>query len=165
MNRKNKILLLTGILSSIGIYVIINKAIKKNLKKKIYAALDGSTGKTEEKRINDIISGKKSATLSDAFNPKFFQTIAHKTGRGNPMDPKDAIKKANDIYNSWNFFDDDEEKVYGVLRSLASKLQVSFVTFWYNKKHGSDLYEDLNYKLSDEEKAIAFGIVRNLPSF
>jgi len=147
--------LVTGLIA----YVIINRQIKKGMIKKIYAELDGKTGDREKKRIEKIKRGKLSAKRTDAFNPLFYRAIGE-----NPI-PKDlALAKAKAIHDAWGVFNDDEEKVYGALRGLPSKLAVSFVTYWYNKQYETDLYSDLNTKLSDDEKKVAFGIVDKLKS-
>ena len=162
--KRNTLYIIGGsLLGGIIIYIAINKAIKKNMIKKLYAELEGTTGKSEDKRIKDVLDGKKSATLADAFNPLFYR-MAAKAKPGNPITREIAIAKAKAIHNAWGVFDDNEEQVYGALRGLPSKAAVSFVAFWYNKQHDSDLFSDLNYKLTDDEKKVAFGIVEKLRS-
>ena len=149
-------------LGGVTIYLIINRQIKKAMIKNIYDEIEGSTGKREEARVENILNGKMSAKISDAFNPLFYRTLAK--GRGNPISKDVAIAKANQINNAWGVLGDNEEQIYGALRALPSKAAVSFVAFWYNKNHKSDLYSDINYKLSDDEKKIAFEIVEKLRS-
>ena len=164
MKRKKLYIIGGGVLTAIALYIGINRIVKAKMIDEIYEELNGTTGDREIRRIKRIMSGKMSAKLTDAFNPLFYRTMATRK-IGNPIPKNEAIAKAKQINDAWGILGDDEEKVYGALRGLPSKASVSFVAFWYNKQHGSDLFADLNYKLSDNEKKIAFGIVERLKSF
>ena len=148
-----------GLFASVGLFIIINRAMKKKMLKQIYDELEGIVGDREKKRIEKIMNGTLSAKLSDAFNPLFYRTIATKQ-KGNPITRELAREKAKQIHTAWGTFDQDEEKNYGAFRSLPTKAAVSFVAFWYNKEYKSDLFSDINYKLSDDEKKTVFNIVQ-----
>ena len=164
MNRKELIYTGGSIVAATILYLVINNQIKKKLIKKIYAELDGTLGSSEKIRIEKILDGTAGATKADAFNPKFFQIVAKEQQKGNPMDPKIAIQFAKDIHSAFGFWNDNEEKITGALKSIGSKFKLSFVAFWYYKEYKQDLYSELNYRLSDDEKKVVFGIVEKLPS-
>jgi hypothetical protein len=65
-----------------------------------------------------------------------------------------GISYAKKIYNAKGFFNDDEDTVYGVFRSLQSKTQVSLVAKAFFSLYGKDLKNYLqppNGFLSDSE--------------
>ncbi|MFC4635680.1 hypothetical protein ACFO3O_17345 [Dokdonia ponticola] len=78
-----------------------------------------------------------------------------------------AIGYAYQIYSAltpW-YLNDDEEKIYGVFRSLKDKVQVSQLVFAYQEEYGSNLIDVLKDRLSTSEIKIIMGIVAKLPPY
>ncbi len=74
---------------------------------------------------------------------------------------------ASQIYDAltpW-YFNDDEEKIYGVFRSLKDKLQVSQLASAYQEEYGNNLIDVLKDRLSTSEIKIIMGIVAKLPPY
>ncbi|WP_299213726.1 hypothetical protein [uncultured Dokdonia sp.] len=78
-----------------------------------------------------------------------------------------AIGYASQIYSALNpwYLNDDEEKIYGVFRSLKDKVQVSQLVFAYQEEYGSNLIDVLKDRLSTSEIKIIMGIVAKLPPY
>lgn len=83
----------------------------------------------------------------DAFNPNYYQnqrlTITH----------NNAKIKADELEDSFGFWDDDEEKVYGVLSSIKSPDDMSLVSKYYGIRHGVSLVDEMGEQLGDEDEA------------
>lgn len=70
---------------------------------------------------------------------------------------------ADEINNSLHWYNDDEERIYKVFRSLSSHLQLSQVVLSYGNKHKADLYTTLKDWLNDSEMFVIAGIVNKYP--
>ena len=87
--------------------------------------------------------------------------------------PKDTIilssekgyQYANDIYNSYGWINDDEEKLYGVFRNLKTKSQISSLCYWFNKKYNKDLYSFISSFLSSGELVKLNDIISKKPLY
>lgn len=62
-----------------------------------------------------------------------------------------AVRIADQIYNAWGFWNDDEEAVYSAFNLITDPAQVSRVSDVYSKLFKADLYTDLTTKLSKTE--------------
>lgn len=74
---------------------------------------------------------------------------------------------ASQIYDAltpW-YLNDDEEKIYGVFRSLKDKVQVSQLANAYQEEYASNLIDLLKDRLSTSEVKIIMGIVAKLPPY
>ena len=151
--------LLTGVVT----YILINRSIKENMLKEIYETLNGSAGDKEKDRITQIRNGKMSASVVDAFNPNFvlqMNKYGIKGGIGNTK-AKELVK---DIYDAWGWIDDDEQQIYGAIRSSRTKLDLSRVSYWYYQEYKKDLQAELQKRLDDDEYKKVAHIVEKLPS-
>jgi hypothetical protein len=72
---------------------------------------------------------------------------------------------ANDIYNSYGYFNDDEEKLYGVFRNLKTKSQIASLCYWFNKKYNKDLYSYISSFLSSGELVKLNDIISKKPLY
>ena len=72
-----------------------------------------------------------------------------------------AQKLADEIADSYGWFDDDEERIYGALRQLKAKTQLSFLSEVYYQRHHQDMYQKMRDKLDDSELDVIHGIVGN----
>jgi hypothetical protein len=75
-----------------------------------------------------------------------------------------AKRLAEAIHNAWGIFNDAEEKIYGVFRSLTYIPQVSQIAFYYFSEFGEDLAGDLISKLSKAELQTVYNIIQKLKS-
>ena len=74
---------------------------------------------------------------------------------------------AKDLRDSWGIFDDDEDKIKGVLRALKDQVQVSQVAFQYYQVSTKkiNLIDDLKSRLSTNEVGAVLDIVKKLPPY
>ena len=83
----------------------------------------------------------------DAFNPNYYNntrlTISHES----------AKIKADELENSFGFFNDDEEGVYRILQSVRTPDDMSLISKYYALRHDSSVVDDLSYYLDDEIEA------------
>ncbi|GGG36115.1 hypothetical protein GCM10011344_41260 [Dokdonia pacifica] len=70
----------------------------------------------------------------------------------------------NSALTPW-YLNDDEEKIYGVFRSLKDKVQVSQLASAYQEEYGNNLIDVLKDRLSTSEIKIVMGIVAKLPPY
>lgn len=73
---------------------------------------------------------------------------------------KDSVNK---LWDATGFFNDDEEAIYAVFRSLKYKSQVSFLAYWFNALKGKDLYQWLRDYLNDKELNVVLQITQKMP--
>ena len=69
-----------------------------------------------------------------------------------------AEKYAKTIYDAWNWYDDNEQAIYGVFSKLKNHVQGSQVASAYLDKNKVGLLDDLILKLSESE----IRIIRNI---
>jgi hypothetical protein len=81
------------------------------------------------------------------------------------MRDKDAAAMADRIYNAFGTFNDEEEKIYQVLRELKDKVQVSQVSAEYEKSYGVSLTEEFTDKLSDSEIKTVIDIIKSKSAY
>ncbi len=68
------------------------------------------------------------------------------------------------IYNAMGYINDNEDKVYGVFRSLNYKTQVSSLSYWFFKYYSRDLYNFIRGYFNDAEMAELKKIIDSKPS-
>lgn len=71
----------------------------------------------------------------------------------------------NQLWDATGFFNDDEEAIYGVFRSLKTKSQVSFLAKRFFDLKGQDLYNYLDNYLNDSEMLNVKGIIDSKPMY
>ncbi|MCB9448695.1 MAG: hypothetical protein H6585_10160 [Flavobacteriales bacterium] len=110
-----------------------------------------------ERQISPATTG---ITESDAFDIYYWQKAPKQVGKSIIRLTDDAAKaNAKKIYDAWGWWDDDEDQVYGVFRSLKDKVQVSQVAYWYYKAHEINLIDDIRSRMSQSEVAKVMEIV------
>lgn len=75
----------------------------------------------------------------------------------------DAEKLINQIYDSDNYFNDDEATVFAAFRSLQSQSQIPWLSKYFYEATGNDLYGYLVGFLDDEEMITLKGIIDQKP--
>lgn len=76
-----------------------------------------------------------------------------------------ADEKAEQIYDAMGFFNDDEEEVYGVFRSLKTQSQIAWVAKRFFIQYGQDLYSFLDEYFNDEEMQKLYLITKDKPLY
>jgi len=114
----------------------------------------------------NISPGTVGLAESDAFDMHYWQNIGKKIKKSYYLLKELTAKGfANDINSAWGIFDDDEDKIYGVLRALKDQVAVSQVAYWYYQKKKVNLIDELNARLTPEENSKILKIVNNLPAY
>lgn len=110
--------------------------------------------KQQEKQEQEYATGSNSP-----FNPAYYK----QAGSGALLVTKAvALQLAKELYDAHGFFNDDEEQVYGALRQLKAKTQLSWVADVFYQQYKQDLYTYLRSFLDDSEMKIVNGIATNL---
>jgi hypothetical protein len=95
------------------------------------------------------------------FNPNFYKG---KVGASlvTRATAENLAKQLYDAIGLWITGGDNENTVYGVLRQLKAKTQLSFVSDVFTQKYSADLYQYLRRNLNDSEMAVVNNIANNL---
>jgi hypothetical protein len=98
----------------------------------------------------------------NAFDPKFW-----KKGGAGTLILTDASAKflAQSVYDSKGFFNDDEDKLYGVFKSLKTKSQVSYLADVFQHIYKRDMITYINSFMNNNELSVLKKIVDGLPNF
>lgn len=72
-----------------------------------------------------------------------------------------AQNYADEIYHSFKWYNDDEERIYSVFRKLTDKAQISQIAYAYANKWNSDLAGDI-LNLDDDEIHIIYQIIEKI---
>lgn len=110
--------------------------------------------KTAEDKKRDKQAAEFGTTTDSPFSPRYWKTVKE----AKILTKASAEKLADDINDAIGFFSDDENKVYGVLRSLKWKTQLSYLADIFFQRHKMDLYQLLNRNLGNSEMDIINGI-------
>jgi len=94
-----------------------------------------------------------------AWDPSYWKTPGVKT----ILTINAAQLAAKTIWDAWGIFNDNEEQVYGVFRSLKTQAQVSEVAQLYYDTYHEDLLESLKNRLSESEFSVIAKMVNKLP--
>jgi hypothetical protein len=107
-------------------------------------------------------STEKTGFKSDYWNPNF---TASKPGfKSMLLNEASARALVDKLWNASGSFNDDEEAVYAVFRTLRYKTQVSFLAYWFNKLKKKDLYTWLRDSvLNQDELNTVLTITSKLP--
>ena len=76
-----------------------------------------------------------------------------------------AYNLAEKIYDATGYFNDDEEAIYSVFRSLTTQSQVPFVADAFRKKYNKDLYFFLKDTLNEDELTNIANIINAKPVY
>lgn len=76
-----------------------------------------------------------------------------------------AAALAKKLMKARGFFNDDEEAIYGIFRSLKTRSQITSLAFAFQKLYGKDLYFWLKAIMSAGELAVVVKIVNSKPKY
>jgi hypothetical protein len=105
------------------------------------------------------------------WNPNFWKTKPPQVSYTNPISYQQAISLSERVYNSFNWFNDDEDAVISVFRSLPSQAAASFLSEVFTSQYRIDLLTFLrggNWpqdRLSDADVNMINNYVLKLPKY
>jgi hypothetical protein len=76
-----------------------------------------------------------------------------------------AAAYVDDLWDATGFFNDDEDKIYGVFRAMKTQSQVAALAKRFNQLKSKDLYSYLNEYLNDTELLKVKGIIDQKPKY
>ncbi len=116
------------------------------------------------KSSEDIKAEKETKVLGTSLESPFSPSYWKKVPGAQILTKAAAEKMADKIEQEGinDFFPDDENVVYGVLRQLKYKTQLSFLADIMFQRHGYDLFQLLDRNLSEKEMGVVKGITSNL---
>jgi hypothetical protein len=71
----------------------------------------------------------------------------------------------DDLWDATGYFNDDEDKIYGVFRAMKTKSQVAALAKRFNQLKSKDLYSYLDEYLNDEELLKVKAIIDQKPTY
>ena len=157
-----KILLAVGVLSTMGVW--IGAAVFNSKRKKRDRLAIAFFSELQR----DIAPDSAGLVESNAFDIRYWENTGKKVKKPMYMLTASSAKLyAKDIRDSWGVFDDDEDKIKGVLRALKDQVQVSQVAHQYylSSTEKINLIDDLRSRLSQEEVGEILEIVKKLPQY
>jgi hypothetical protein len=76
-----------------------------------------------------------------------------------------AAAYVNDLWDATGYFNDDEEKIYGVFRAMRTQSQVAALAKRFNQLKEKDLYGYLNDYLNEAELLKVKAIIDQKPKY
>ncbi|WP_298952289.1 hypothetical protein [uncultured Nonlabens sp.] len=117
-------------------------------------------------QIQPISSG---LTSQNAFDIHFLNKVLQTVNREVlVLKTSAASRYADQIHKAWGSWyqgGDDEEQVYGVIRKMKDKVQVSQVAKAYQETYSKNLIDTLKDRFDKEEITIVLNIVKALPNY
>lgn len=97
----------------------------------------------------------------------FFAQDYYKTGGAGTLILTNAAADflAKSVYDSKGYFNDDEDKLFGVFKSLKTKSQVSYLADIFYQKYRRDMITYIRSFLNDNEMLTLKNIVDKLPNY
>jgi hypothetical protein len=114
--------------------------------------------KTAEDKQREKEEEQLGTSTDSPFSPKYWQNIPGAL----LLTKASAEKMADTIEGAVGDVWDDENTVYGVLKQLKSKTQLSFLADIFYQRHKMDLYQLIRRNFSDSEMEIVNSIASKL---
>jgi len=76
-----------------------------------------------------------------------------------------ASAYVDDLWDATGYFNDDEDKIFGVFRAMKTKSQVAALAKRFNQLKSKDLYSYLDEYLNDEELLKVKAIIDQKPTY
>jgi len=110
---------------------------------------------TDENNVNNLI-------VNNAFDRTFWK-------QGGPgtliLTAISADYLVKSVYDSKGWFNDDEDKLYGVFKGLKTKSQVSYLSDIFWNKYKKDMISFIMGFLSNSDLVKLYNIIDKLPNF
>lgn len=114
--------------------------------------------KSAEDRAQEKQEAELSTSQSSPFSPRYYKDKTNVM-----LTTRTAAEQiAKTIYKAMGVFNDNEEAIYGALRQLSHKTQLSWVADVFFQLYKEDLYQYMRNSLSDDEMKIVNQIAANL---
>lgn len=114
---------------------------------------------TKEDKERDKQAKQLGTSTDSPFSPRYYKA---QKGTVQLIPKATAEKLADQLNDAIGFFSDDENAVYGILRQLNYKTQLSFLADVFFEKYKMDMYQLLNRNLGDEEMDVINSIATQL---
>lgn len=118
---------------------------------------------------NDIVVKNYigSTSYKEAFNPNFYADVIKKLAPKAVLIYKqaDAQSYAQEIYKAHGVFNDDEEKIFGVIQNMRSHAHLSQVCDIFFRTYKKGMYDYLKSFLDNNEMAQIIKMVDTLPTY
>lgn len=113
---------------------------------------------SKEDKQRDKTAKTLGTATNSPFSPSYYKTIPGAM----LLTRSSADKLAKELNNAIGFWYDDENAVYGVLRQLKAKTQLSYLSDVFFQNYKMDLYQLLQRNFSDKEIDVVNSIAANL---
>lgn len=117
-------------------------------------SITSAVGLTDSEEDKEVEAFQKTTDYRNGFDPNYYKKV------GSDLSDEQAATHAEAIYDAFDFFDDDEEEIYGVFRRLNKLADLSKVCDAYYKDYTEDLYQVLVDGLSSEEMTIVIDMIK-----
>lgn len=115
---------------------------------------------TKEDKERDKQAKQLGTSTNSPFSPRYWKD---QKGESVQLIPKATAEKlADQLNDAIGFFSDDENAVYGILRQLNYKTQLSWLADVFFEKYKMDMYQLLSRNLGDEEMDVVNNIATQL---
>lgn len=109
---------------------------------------------------------KQTLSSSDSpFSPLFYKNLIKSIGTFKVSNTATCENWATILYKAGEGFGTDEEAIFGVLRSCASKAHVSYLANYFGNKYNKSLVDFLASEFNEAEMTQAIKIVNSLPNY
>lgn len=115
---------------------------------------------TKEDKERDKQAKQLGTSTDSPFSPRYWK--AQKGDTVQLIPKATAEQLADQLNDAIGFFSDDENAVYGILRQLNYKTQLSWLADVFFEKYKMDMYQLLNRNLSEEEMDVVNSIATQL---
>lgn len=92
-----------------------------------------------------------------AINSNYWRNRSHKV----TLTPVKAKEIAKLVYNSTSWYNDDEEQLYGAIRSAGSDVNLSYVAYVFQEQYKSDMLSYIENFLNSSELSNVKTIISN----
>lgn len=117
----------------------------------------------------DIEAEKVSTQFEKYFNRNNWPEYSKQWRKGKitalALQPTERLKLAKLFQDSLGDYNDDEETIYSVFRALKDLTSITALADTYYTKYGYDLLATLRDRLSNDEMAVIYNILKNKPEF
>lgn len=139
---------------AVGVYFLVIKPLTEKL---------GLKASSEEKEAEKILE-KQETKINIWQGVDAVKRAAGANANITLLNYSGAAAKADNIYDSFSFYNDDEERIFASFRSLNAQTQVASIVDQYKIRHNGDLLTKLKSSLSSSEFAELTKIIDQKPT-
>lgn len=139
---------------AVGVYFLVIKPLTEKL---------GLKASSEEKEAEKILE-KQETKINIWQGVDAVKRAAGANANITLLNYSGAAAKADNIYDSFSFYNDDEKRIFASFRSLNAQTQVASIVDQYKIRHNGDLLTKLKSSLSSSEFAELTKIIDQKPT-